>query len=119
MVSDWPLTRRIELLRLAPTTNPFDWIMRGASARQMADYALQSQNTDWMKAARAELIVALRRDPTSADMMQSLITIDLGLGQNAEAQSTFDSLQRITPRAPVFTTKNPLIELVEQSHRSQ
>lgn len=86
--------------------------MRGASARQIAAYALYSKQPAWLAAARPELIVALGKDPTAVDMLSNIVVIDGFLGNYPEAQFYYTRLKLVGPKSPV-------IRLVEQAHQSQ
>lgn len=104
----------IESLRLAGKYNPFDATDRGASARQMAIVAitLEPPNRDWLLAARSEIIIALKTDYSSADLMIKLMAVDLRLGLEQESQLIYSELKRVNPNSPV-------VRLVDEQNRQK
>ena len=96
----------IRHMRAAALYEPFDWRIRGASGRIAGEIALRTDNKGWKEAARIELKAALEKDYTAADLLHRLITIDLQLGHNVEAQHYYDQFKRVAKASP-------LIKLVE------
>jgi hypothetical protein len=82
--------------------------MRGASARFI--FAIANSNPGWQEAARVELIHALHVDYTAADMIISLVSIDLMLGRIDEAQAYYSQFK-------LAAKSSPLIKLVEQNRQ--
>lgn len=78
----------------------------------MTGIVLNNQDIGWKRAARAEIIVALRTDYSSADLLAQLIAIDLALGLEAEAQLYYDQFKRVAKASP-------LIQFVKDLHERQ
>lgn len=76
----------------------------------MGAAAMQSQDKGWEQAARLEIINALQTDPTAADIMLDLITIDLNMDNVKEAQFYYDQFKRIS-------RKSPFIQFVKDLHK--
>jgi hypothetical protein len=111
-ISGKPLTEIIQNLRNAGRFNPFDPQDRAASARMLAILAIQNQTPEMLEWARAELVFAIQRDPTSADLLLKLMAIDLTLKRDQEAQFIYDQFKRVN-------AKSPIIQLVDQAHQKQ
>lgn len=86
--------------------------MRGASARLMAVIAIDNNDKAWGQASIPELKKALEVDYTSADLLFKLITIELNLGQDKEAQFYFN-------RFKLVDSHSPFIRFVKDLHERQ
>ena len=76
----------------------------------MAEIALSNKDPEWEAAARSELLIALQTDFSSADLLAKLITVDLDLKNDTEAQHYYDQFKRVAKASP-------LIQLVAHSHQ--
>lgn len=120
MTGDWLYARGLKVdarladtifdLRLAAKLDPFDWRIRGASARKLSSIALTTDDKDWMIAARPELLHALQNDHSSPDLLAKLIDIDLALGNTTEAQFYYNRFKRVARASPIIKFVNDLHE---------
>lgn len=100
-------------LRLAAKYNPFDQMMRGASARLIGNLAVAGGDAEILNVARHELGYALRVDFSSADLMLKLILVDLKLGtveSRKEAADVFQVYKATAPGSPIWRQLEPLFK---------
>lgn len=84
---------------------PLDRRFRTASALFLANLAVSRDNEQLKKIAIPEIKVALQTDPTQADLLAILITCELELKLDKDAQGHFEQFKRVAK-------KSPLIEMV-------
>jgi hypothetical protein len=104
----------VELLRYARYCNPFDWEIRTASADYISAYALAANDRIWMAPAIPELKLALRTDPGAAHLLRNLISIEVALGYDTDAQQHFLQFQRIAKASPLITLVKEHAKLVNK-----
>lgn len=68
------------------------------------------QEPRWKEAAMPELEVALKDDPTAADLLAPLITFELEFGRDAEAKEHYAQFKRAAKSSPMngLVYVNPL-----------
>ena len=99
-------------MRQAARFNSLSPENRGASARILAIVGLTQEDLGWAHAARAELMVAVQRDFSAADLLLKLVAIDLKLKEFQEAKFVYEQFKRVDP-------KSPIIKLVDEQIRQQ
>lgn len=73
----------------------------------MANMAMTTTDKTWLPAARWECLVALQTDYSSADMIIKVVTIDLMLGNNDEANALFALFKRVDAKSDVIKLMEP------------
>jgi hypothetical protein len=90
---------QVDYFRIAEQLNPFDVFIRGQTARAYAVTALRWNDKNWLILARGELLQAIKRDTTSADLIQKLIIVDLRLNNISEAQMFLGLFMKLDPKS--------------------
>jgi len=101
---------RIRHYRLAAQYNPLDYQNRIASANAISNFALSYNDLTWLNAAKIENGHAILYDPTSADLLQKAILVDLALKDFKEAQLYYNQFKKVD-------RKSPINELVAKAHQ--
>ena len=104
--------QRIEEMRLAAKFDPFEVDKRIASANLLSDFALNSKDENWLKAAQIENRATLHIDPTNSEVLQKAILVDLELTDDTEAEIYYQQFKRID-------RKSPMHELVAKAHQKR
>lgn len=61
---------------------------------------------EWKLAALPELKAALETDPTQADLLAMLVSIDLSLDRTEEAQAYYDQFKLVAKRSQLLKESN-------------
>ena len=94
--------QRIEYLRTAAKYNPFSHDARTAAAGTIAVFALNSNQPDWLQAARAEIRHTLEIESTDAVLLVRGIMVNLAIGDTQEADFYFQQLERVDKKQTLF-----------------
>jgi hypothetical protein len=89
-------------LRKSAAVFPLNYQFRKASAIALASIALTNDSEPlWKEAALPELLQALKIDPTAADLLAPLITFELDLHKDRDAQSHYAMFKRVAKNSPL------------------
>lgn len=92
----------IDELRSAKTWFPLNHTFRTASAIALGGIALKSeQEPRWRDVALPELLSALHDDPTSAELLAPLITIELAMGRDEQARAHYGMFKAVAKSSPL------------------
>ncbi len=105
------MAQSIVMLRNAADRWPFERRIREASARKLAHGALAMNTEPWRLAAIAELRRALAMSKNSADLLATLITLELAQGLDADAKEHFDVFAKVA-------RKSQFMELAESFRKT-
>lgn len=95
--SNLSMVDRVLDLRLAGKLNPFDPVMRTASARFIGAAAVQSKDPGLLYLAHEELNYALYWDYSDANMLLKMVVVSAMLGNQREADLVYE-LYKATAR---------------------
>lgn len=98
----------IDAARASASWFPLDRRFRTTPANLISNLAVALKQDDWKIVAIGETRAALRRDPTSADLIGKLIAFEIAVGQIEQAKADF-------ARFKMIARKSTLIPMIEKS----
>lgn len=92
--------QQLSTLKLGAKLFPLERRFRTAPAKVLGNIVLQA-SPEWKLAALPELKAALDTDPTQADLLAMIVSIDLSLDRTEEAQAYYDQFKLVAKSSPL------------------
>lgn len=93
--------QQLSVLKLGAKLFPLERRFRTAPAKVLGNIVLQA-SPEWKLAALPELKAALEADPTQADLLAMIVSIDLSLDRTEEAQAYYDQFKLVARKSALI-----------------